>query len=138
MSAARSDADAPRRIVAILVGIATLFVLVQFLTASLFIRAHGGGAETWQEIHGYTAYGVLAFSLAAALVAVFTRLRSAAPFLTVLAVLFFLATVGQWGSGHLISQFGQDGWTPFHVFFSSIVLILAVWVAIRSARPRRA
>ena len=125
-----------RRAFAILTGIATLFVFVQFFTSSEFIRAKGDGAETWTEIHGFTAYGLLVPALIAAVLAV-VALRRAAPVLTVVAVVFFVAAVGQWGSGHLISTLGMDGWTPFHVFFSSVVLALAVWASIRSTMLRR-
>lgn len=125
-----------RRWFAILTGIATLFVFVQFFTSSEFIRVKGDSAETWTDIHGWTAYGLLVPALLAAIVAV-TRLRAAAPLLTVLSVAFFVAAVGQWGSGHLISTLGLDGWTPFHVFFSSVVLALGVWTSVRSAILRR-
>jgi hypothetical protein len=138
VSTERLDASPrARRAFAILTGIATLFVFVQFFTSSEFIRAEGDGAETWTEIHGFTAYGLLVPALLAAVVAL-VALRRAAPVLTVVAVVFFLAAVGQWGSGHLISTLGMDGWTPFHVFFSSVVLALAVWASIRSATLRRA
>ncbi|MFD1720715.1 hypothetical protein [Amnibacterium endophyticum] len=121
---------------AIATGIATLFVFVQFFTSSEFIRVKGDGAETWQEVHGFTAYGVLVPALVAAIVAL-VRLRSAAPVLTWISVAFFVAAVGQWGSGHLISTLGMDGWTAFHIFFSSVVLALAVWASVRSAILRR-
>jgi hypothetical protein len=135
----RADAARPgaRRAYAILTGIATLFVFVQFFTSSEFIRTEGDAGETWTNIHGYTAYGLLVPALAAAVVAVIA-LRRAAPVLTVVAVVLFVASVGQWGTGHLISTLHMDGWTPFHVFFSSVVLALAIWASIRSAALRRA
>lgn len=124
-----------RRAYAILTGIATLFVFIQFFTSSEFIRGKGATADTWTAIHGFTAYGLLVPALVAAIVAV-VALRRAAPRLTVIAVVFFLASVGQWGTGHLISTLGMDGWTPFHVFFSSVVLALAIWASVRSATLR--
>jgi hypothetical protein len=124
-----------RRAFAILTGIATLFVFVQFFTSSEFIRGHGPAAETWTSIHGVTAYGLLVPALAAAVLAL-VAFRRTARVLTVVSVLLFIASVGQWGTGHLISTFGMDGWTPFHVFFSSVVLALAVWASIRSAMLR--
>jgi hypothetical protein len=125
-----------RRAYAILTGIATLFVFVQFFTSSEFIRDHGATAEMWTNIHGFTAYGLLVPALAAAVVALIS-LRRAAPVLTAVAVVLFVASVGQWGTGHLISTLGMDGWTPFHVFFSSVVLALAIWASVRSATLRR-
>lgn len=126
-----------RRAFAALTGVATLFVFVQFFTSGEFIRTEGPSGEAWTEAHGFLAYGVLVPALVAAVIAVAT-LRRVAPVLTVVAVLFFVAAVGQWGTGHLISTFGMDGWTPFHVFFSSVVLALAVWSSVRSAMLRRA
>ncbi len=125
-----------RRAYAILTGIATLFVFVQFFTSGEFIRDHGPAAEAWTNIHGFTAYGLLVPALAAAVIALIA-FRRAAPVLTAVAVAFFVASVGQWGTGHLISTFGMDGWTPFHVFFSSVVLALAIWASVRSAALRR-
>jgi hypothetical protein len=132
----RTAAPAARRAYAILTGIATLFVFVQFLTSAEFIRAKGSTEETWTEIHGFTAYGLLVPALLAAVLAV-VALRRIAPVLTVVSVVLLVAAVGQWGTGHLISTLHQDGWTPFHVFFSSVVLALAVWASIRSAVLRR-
>lgn len=138
MSTTRTAASpGARRAYAILTGIATLFVFIQFFTSSEFIRSGGESGETWTDIHGVTAYGLLVPALLAAVVAV-VALRRVAPVLTVVAVLLFVASVGQWGSGHLISTFHLDGWTPFHVFFSSAVLALAVWASVRSALLRRA
>ena len=124
------------RAFAVLTGIATLFVFVQFFTSSEFIRTEGPAGETWTEIHGFTAYGLLVPALAAAVIAV-AAMRRSTPALTVLSIAFFIASVGQWGTGHLISTLGLDGWTPFHVFFSSIVLALAIWQSVRSATLRR-
>lgn len=75
-------------------------------------------------------------ALAAAVIAVVV-LRRTARVLTVVSVLLFIASVGQWGTGHLISTMGMDGWTPFHVFFSSVVLALAIRASVRSAMLRR-
>jgi hypothetical protein len=131
-----SIAPGARRAYAILTGIATLFVFVQFFTSGEFIRGQGGAADTWTEIHGFTAYGLLVPALAAAVVAV-VAFRRTAPALTVVAVLLFVAAVGQWGTGHLISTFHVDAWTSFHVFFSSVVLALAIYASVRSAALRR-
>jgi hypothetical protein len=132
----RAAAPTARRAYAVLTGVATLFVFIQFFTSGEFIRGRGDAAETWTEIHGFTAYGLLVPALAAAVIAV-VAFRRTAPVLTVVAVALFVAAVGQWGSGHLISTFDLDGWVPFHVFFSSVVLALAVWASVRSAVLRR-
>lgn len=122
---------AARRAFTISTVIATVFVFIQFFTSSEFIRAKGSTEEIWTTVHGFTAYGLLAPALIAGVLAV-TTLRKTAPGLTVISVLLFVASVGQWGTGHLISTLHMDSWTPFHVFFSSVVLALAIWASIRS------
>ena len=47
------------RAVAVLEGIAAVFTFVQFLTAGEFVRNRSESGETWQDVHGWMAYGVL-------------------------------------------------------------------------------
>lgn len=125
-----------RRAFTVLTVVATVFVFIQFFTSSEFIRAKGSAEEIWTTVHGFTAYGLLVPALIAAVLAV-TTLRKTAPGLTVVSVLLFVASVGQWGTGHLISTLDLDSWTPFHVFFSSVVLALAMWASIRAIARRK-
>ena len=125
-----------RRAYAILTGITTLFVFVQFFTSGEFIGAHGDAAESWKTVHGLTAYGLLVPALLAAVLAV-VALRRAAPVLTGVAVALLATAVGQTATGQLISGSHLDGLTPFHVLLAAAVLSLAVWASIRSAALRR-
>lgn len=129
-------APAVRRAYAILTGITTLFVFVQFFTSGEFIGAQGDAAESWKTVHGLTAYGLLVPALLAAVLAV-VALRRPAPVLTGVAVALVVAAVGQTATGQLISRSHLDGLTPFHVLLAAVVLSLAVWASIRSAALRR-
>lgn len=141
-TATRTDtttvASGPRRLYAISIGISALFVVFQYFTSGEFIT--GGMAkdakETWTSIHGFGAYPVMVFALIAVVVA-FTRLRAARG-LWVATGVYFVATVVQWLLGHAISTLGIDALTPLHVVVAAVVMGLAVWLSVRSARLRRA
>ena len=94
-----------------------------------------GQLEPAYDVHGFGAYPVMVFALVAAVVA-FTRLRHARG-LPVAAAGYFVATVVQWLLGHAISTLGIDALTPVHVVVAAIVMGLAVWLSVRSARLRR-
>lgn len=137
---ATTTVEAPagaRRIFAIAIGLSALFVVFQYFTSGEFIT--GGmpkdARELWTEVHGFGAYPVMVFALIAAVVA-FTRLRTAGR-LPVLAAGYFVATVIQWLLGHAISTLGIDALTPVHVVVAALVMGLAVWLSVRSARLRR-
>ena len=130
-------APGPRRVFAISIGVSALFVVFQYFTSGEFIT---GGMpdhtrELWTEVHGFGAYPVMVFALIAAVVAS-TRLLGARG-LPVAAAGYFVATVVQWLLGHAITTLGIDALTPVHVVVASIVLGLAVWLSVRSARLRR-
>ena len=52
-------APAVRRTYAILVGLTTLSVLVQAITAGLFVNQEGRSADSWTDVHGLVAYPVM-------------------------------------------------------------------------------
>ena len=130
-------APGPRRVFAISIGVSALFVVFQYFTSGEFITdgMPKDTRELWTEVHGFGAYPVMVFALIAAIVA-FTRLRGARG-LPVAAAGYFVATVVQWLLGHAISTLGIDALTPVHVVVAAIVLGLAVWLSVRSARLRR-
>jgi lipopolysaccharide export LptBFGC system permease protein LptF len=127
----------PRKAYAISIGLSALFVVFQYFTSGEFIT--GGmqkdAKDTWTELHGFGAYPVMVFALIALVVA-FTRLRPARG-LAVATGVYFVATVVQWLLGHAISTLGIDALTPVHVVVAAIVIGLAVWLSVRSARLRR-
>jgi lipopolysaccharide export LptBFGC system permease protein LptF len=119
-------------------GISTLFVFLQALTAGEFISdgLARDAKGTWTDVHGYIAYPVMVFALVAAIVAV-TRLKHERG-LAVATGIYLVATVAQWLLGHAVSTLGMDWVTPFHVMLAFVVWGLAVWLSVRSARLRRA
>ncbi|MCU1472007.1 hypothetical protein [Amnibacterium sp.] len=126
-----------RRAFAIAVGLSALFVVFQYFTSGEFITAGmpKDTHELWTNAHGFGAYPVMVFALIAAVVAL-TRLRTKGG-LPMLASVYFVATVAQWLLGHAISTLGIDALTPLHVVVAALVMGLAVWLSVRSARLRR-
>lgn len=134
---AASATAGPRRLFAISIGLSALFVLFQYFTSGEFITdgMPRDVRETWTEIHGFGAYPVMVFALIAAIVA-FARFRAVRG-LAILSAVYFVATVVQWLLGHAISTLGIAGLTPVHVVVAAIVMGLAIWLSVRSARLRR-
>jgi heme A synthase len=127
----------PRKLYAISIGVSALFVVFQYFTSGEFITDGMGkdAKETWTNIHGFGAYPVMVFALIALIIS-FTRLRGARG-LAVATGGYFIATVVQWLLGHAISTLGIDALTPVHVVVAAVVMGLAVWLSVRSARLRR-
>jgi heme A synthase len=127
----------PRRAYAVSIALSALFVVFQYFTSGEFITDEmpHDAREAWTEIHGFGAYPVMLFALLALVVA-FTRLRASRGLVPATAV-YSAATVVQWLLGHAISTLGMDALTPLHVVVAAVVLGLAVWLSVRSARLRR-
>ena len=126
-----------RRIYAVSIGVSAVFVVFQYFTSGEFIT-DGIAKDTrefWTNLHGFGAYPVMVFALIATIVA-FARLRGAGR-LPIATAVYFVATVVQWLLGHAISTLGIDALTPVHVVVAAIVIGLAVWLSVRSARLRR-
>lgn len=140
-TAPRSTPDAvkptARRASAVSIGLSAVFVVFQYFTSGEFITdgIPHDTRELWTNLHGFGAYPVMVFALVATLVA-FARLRVARR-LPVATAVYFAATVVQWLLGHAISTLGIDSLTPVHVVVAAIVIGLAVWLSVRSARLRR-
>lgn len=126
-----------RRGYAVSIGISALFVVFQYFTSGEFITDDipRDTRELWTDVHGLGAYPVMVFALLAAVIA-FVRLRAVRG-LPVASAVYFVATVVQWLLGHAISTLGIDALTPLHVVVAAVVLGLAVWLSVRSARLRR-
>ncbi|GAA2753925.1 hypothetical protein [Amnibacterium kyonggiense] len=132
----RRTSEGARRAFALLAGAAALVVLVQFATGAEVVGTDGAAADRWAALHGATAFGLVAASLAAAVVAV-VALRRAAPVLAAVAVAFAAAALVQTATGRLISDADLDALVPLHVFCSALVVALAAWASIGSAALRR-
>ena len=125
-----------RRIYALLVGLTTLSVLIQAVTAGEFVNQDGKRPEWWTEIHGFIAYPVMLLALATAVFA-FAKMRTTVPRLWLWTALLFVATVCQWLSGHAITTLGMDWVIPIHVVLAFLIWGLAMVLSVRSATLRR-
>jgi uncharacterized membrane protein len=134
----RQETLAPttRRTYAVLVGLTSLSILVQAVTAGLFVNQNGKAPEVWTEIHGFIAYPVMLLALATAVFA-FTAMRTTVPRLWLWAALLFVATVCQWLSGHAITTLHMDWVIPIHVVLAFLIWGLAMVMSVRSATLRR-
>ena len=126
-----------RRLFAVLVGLTVLFVFLQSFTAGEFISdgLPESAKATWTDVHGFLAYPIMVFALAAAVVG-FARLRSSRDAGAWAAALFVLSVV-QWLLGHCITTLGWDWGTPWHVVLAFVVYGVAIWLSVRSAALRR-
>lgn len=129
-------APATRRTYAALVGLTTVSVLVQALTAGEFVDQQGGSADLWTSIHGFIAYPVMVLALVTAAFA-FIRMRTTVPRLWRWTALLFVATVFQWLSGHAITTLHMDWVIPIHVVLAFLIYGLAIVLSVRSATLRR-
>lgn len=126
-----------RRAYAILIGLSVLFIFLQSITAGEFITdglAHGA-KETWTDVHGFIAYPVMVFTLAATVVAFvyLNRPRS----LPILTGVLFVASVVQWRLGLAISTLGMDWVTPVHVAVAFVIYGLAIVLSVRTTQLRK-
>lgn len=132
-STVRTVSPVARRYYAISIGVTTLFIFFQSLTAGEFITEGlpDDAQETWTEIHGLTAYPIMVFALIAAIVAI-TQLRHRRA-LVIGTVALFAASVLQWLLGHAITTLHLDWVTPIHVVLAFVVYGLGIWLAVRAA-----
>jgi hypothetical protein len=133
----RQETLAPttRRTYALLVGLTTLSVLIQAVTAGEFVNQEGKRPEAWTEIHGFIAYPVMLFALATAVFA-FARMRTTVPKLWLWTALLFVAAVCQWLSGHAITTLHMDWVIPIHIVLAFLIWGLAMVLSVRSATLR--
>jgi len=129
-------APSTRRTYAILVGLTTLSVLVQAVTAGLFVNQKGDSADSWTDVHGLIAYPVMVLALITAIYS-FVAMRRTVPRLWAWTALLFVATVGQWLSGHAITTLHMDWVIPIHVVLAFLIWGLAIVLSVRSASLRR-
>lgn len=134
MSLSRPRSDAPPRAFAALVGLATLGIVVQAVTAGIFVNQEG--RDGWVTVHGVVADVTWVSALAAAAYAV-ARMRRTHRRLTVAAAAFFVLLLAQTGIGHLITDKGMDGLIAVHVPLAVLLFGLAIWLAVASAHARR-
>jgi hypothetical protein len=132
--AASTDAPKGIRLFNALIGVTTLGIFLQAITAGEFVsQEHRDG---WITAHNIIADVTIVVALVTAvvgLVAVRATDRVLAWSGLVLFVLLLLQTV----LGHLITDAEADGWIGVHVPLAFIIVGLAVWLSVRGALVRR-
>lgn len=131
-----SHSGSARRWFAILTGLTLLFIFIQSFTAGEFVNQRSDSAEIWTAVHGFVAYPVMVFALAAAITA-FAGLRRNTGSLWLWSAALFVLTVVQWLLGHAITTLELDGFIAPHVVLAFVVFGLAIWLSVRSAALRR-
>jgi hypothetical protein len=137
MSTDSTDSTAaPRgiRVFNALVGVTTLGILLQAITAGEFVSQRGRGA--WIAVHDIIANATIVAAIVVAVIGiVLVRAtdRALAWSSVALAVLLVVQTV----IGHLITDAHADAWIGVHVPLAFVIVALAVWLAIRGAGARR-
>jgi|tagenome__1003787_1003787.scaffolds.fasta_scaffold19695652_2 hypothetical protein len=129
----------PRRVFAVLTGLAALAILLQGLWAGMFLQNDGqrDEAKGWIEVHatgGEVAIGLAAVAAVWALVRLRGR-RDLAAGAIVLTVLLVLEAY----LGGLIVDADKDFLTPVHIPLALLIMGVAVWLPLRAGRaPERA
>lgn len=118
----------------VLVWLTTSAIFCQAIIAGQFVSQDG--RDGWITVHGVVADVSWVLTLLCATYAWFA-LRAYFPNLARASVLLFLATLGQTGIGHLITDYGLDWLIAVHVPLAFAVFALAGYLSIWAVRVRR-
>ena len=126
--------EAPTRernaLFSILVGIASLGILLQGVWAGMFIRPGVAFDAFWVNLHARGGEVTIAVALAAAVVA-FWRLRSRRDLVVGSAALVVLLAFEAYLGGEIINN---PGLTVVHIPLALALMALAVWLPLRARR----
>jgi hypothetical protein len=121
------------RALAPLIGVTSLGVLLQAVTAGIFMALRRNGGEAWVGVHDMIANVTVLVSIAAAVVALIA-VRGTRPVVAwgslVLAVLLIAQTL----VGHLMADAELDGLVALHVPLAMLVFGLTIWLSVATAR----
>jgi hypothetical protein len=133
---ASTSAPAPTglRVFNMLVGLTSLGILLQAITAGEFVSQHG--RHPWIAAHNIIATITIVVALATMIVGI-VAVRRVDALLNWLAIALFVLLVVQTVLGHLITDSHADGLIGVHVPVAVLVFGLAVWLSIRGAAVRR-
>jgi len=133
-----TDTTSPRSgaqtLFAVLIGLATLAVLLQGLWAGLFLQHDGGrnAAQSWITVHSRGSEISLALAALATIVA-FVRLRSRRDLWVGSAALTVLIALESYLGGRIVDN-RDDSLTVVHIPLAMALMGLAVWLAVRTRR----
>ena len=135
-TSAASVAPVPRslRLFVMLVGITTLGILLQAVTAGEFVSQEG--RDGWITVHDGIADATILFSLVTAIVGL-VAVRRVNAALAWTSLILFVLLVAQTVTGHLITDAKLDNLIGLHVPLAFIVFAAAIWLSLRSAMVRR-
>ncbi len=122
------------RIFNAVVGVTTLGILLQAVTAGEFVSQEHRGA--WIDVHNVIANATILVALATAILGLIAVRRTAPAAAWAGAILFVLLVV-QTVLGYLITDGKQDGWIGVHVPLAFVIFGIAIWLSIRGALARR-
>jgi heme A synthase len=115
----------------VLIGLATLGVLLQGVWAGLFIREHSDYAPRWVAVHALDGQVTAALALVATGVA-FVQLRRRRDLVLGSAV-FTLLLVAEVALGSALGS--AQGLLALHIPLALALMALAVWLPLRARRP---
>ena len=127
-------ASGPARAFTPLVGITTLGIFLQAVTAGEFVSQRQ--RDGWIDVHNVIANVTLVAALAAAIVGV-AAVRRARPSAAWASAVLFVLLVVQVVIGHLITDGKQDGWIGVHVPLAFVIFGITIWLSIRGAMARQ-
>jgi membrane-associated PAP2 superfamily phosphatase len=136
MTASAAPTSAPR-LFAPLVGVTTAGVLLQAITAGLFMALRRQGGEGWIVAHDVIADVTVLVAIVAAVIALVAVRRSrprVAWSAVALAVLLILQTL----VGHLMADAKLGGLVAVHVPLALIIFGGTIWLSIQSRTRREA
>ncbi|HEY4152414.1 MAG TPA: hypothetical protein VGM38_03765 [Pseudolysinimonas sp.] len=122
------------RVFNMLVGVTSLGILLQAITAGEFVSQRGRGA--WIDVHNIIATVTIVVALALMIVGI-VSVRRIDRVLNWSAIVLFVLLLVQTVLGHLITDAHVDGLIGVHVPVALVVFGLAVWLSVRGAMVRR-
>lgn len=133
-AAATAAAPTGLRVFNMLVGLTSLGILLQAITAGEFVSQDG--RDPWIAAHDIIANVTIVVALALTIVGI-VSVRRIDRVLNWSAIALFVLLLVQTVLGHLITDAKADGLIGVHVPVAFVVFGLAVWLSIRGAMVRR-
>lgn len=131
---APSTAPKGLRLFNALIGVTTLGIFVQAVTAGEFVsQEHRDG---WITAHNISANATLVVALVTAVIGL-VLVRATDRVLAWSSLVLFVLLILQTVLGHLITDVEADGWIGVHVPLAFVIVALAVWLSVRGAQVRR-
>ncbi|HEU0206324.1 MAG TPA: hypothetical protein VFQ74_06500, partial [Pseudolysinimonas sp.] len=127
---------APRglRLFNALVGVTTLGIFIQAITAGEFVSQKD--RDGWITVHDIIANATIVVALVTAVIGL-VLVRATDRVLAWSGLVLFVLLLVQTVLGHLITDAKADGWIAVHVPLAFVIVALAVWLAVRGAQVRR-